>query len=642
MSTEQPRSVSSTETDSPFLPPLMAPERWYNAGSSLLLVFAACIIAILPLPICCDVFARTFLGFSLSGIAEMETLALVLIAFTAMPFVTASRTHIAIDIFFEHFSHATRQRLELFSCLLCACMLLFFSMHIFQAVPGNNAVTPSLLLPESFFVIITGGGLVLVAVGMLFQVLHILKERMSVRDFWVILVALAVTAFFYLPELYRASGLNLSKLGLGLAGFALLFALLLLRVPIGLAMCCIGIIGMLSLMRSEKAVWSLLSLVPYRETANFVLVAVPMFMFMGEITSVTGISRDMFDCAYKWLGRMPGGLACASVGGCAGFGAICGDSLPTVIAMSSVALPAMNATGYAPSLSCGALAAGGTLGILIPPSMGFVFYSIMTEESVGKLFVAGIVPGLVLTLIFMAIIVFMVWRDPSLAPPAPHFPLREKVRSLVGLIPMLGLFIVVIGGILAGLFTPGEGGGIGSFGAVLYALCRGQMSWRGFRQAVMNTAKITGRIFVILMGVYVFGVFLTSSRLPALLAQFVVGLEFNKYVILAIVIAIYILMGCVMNITPMMLLTLPSIYPTIQSCGFDGIWFGVITVIVMEMGMITPPVGMNVFTLASLAPNTTMLTIFKGVIPFVLGMALCILLIIIFPQIALWLPQTLL
>lgn len=315
--------------------------------------------------------------------------------------------------------------------------------------------------------------------------------------------------------------------------------------------------------------------------------------------------------------------------------------MTTVVTMSAVALPAMRENNYAPRLAAGALAAGGTLGILIPPSMGFIFYSIMTEESVGKLFIAGVVPGILLACIFIGIIIIMVKRDPALAPPSAKFPLEEKVRSLVGLIPMILLFVLVVGGIMTGYFTPGEGGAVGAFCAFLYAVVRRQMTVSGLRSALFSTALMTGKIFVILVGVYVFGAFLATSRLPALLARFVAGLDLSMYAILAVVIFIYIILGCVMNIIPMMLLTLPSIYPTIQSLGIDGIWFGVITVIVMEMGMITPPIGLNVFTMASLAPDISMGTVFKGVMPFFFGMILCVILVIIFPQLALWLPSSL-
>lgn len=623
-------------------PPICIAESLYNRIASILFMLGMLLIAMLPLPIMADIIARHLLGFTFDGITELETLSLVLIVFLTMPYVTVLRGHIVIDMFFNLFTEKNKLRLIFFNYLLCTCISALLGYQTLLKGITSKSLTPALQLSEGFFICFAGIGLLIVCIGMFFQFLRSGHNLIKHKDWWGLCVSiLLVAALFLLPVTYKLSGLRFSKLAIGSLGFLLLFTLLFLRMPIGFGLALLGTQGLLITTRTPMAAFSLVSEVPYREVANFILVAIPMFMLMGEITSLSSISRDMLSCANKWMGRMPGGLACASVGGCAGFGAICGDSLTTVITMSSVALPEMRRNNYATTLSAGSLAAGGTLGILIPPSMGFIFYSIMTEQSVGKLFVAGIVPGIILTMIFMSIIVIMVKRNPTLAPPSPAFDMADKLRALLGLLPMVALFVVVVGGIMMGMFTPGEGGAVGALCAFLYALVRRQITIQGLGKALYNTALMTGKIFVILVGVYVFGAFLATSRLPALLAEFVIQLEMNRYVVLAVIIFIYILMGCVMNIIPMMLLTLPSIYPTIETLGFDGIWFGVVTVIVMEMGMITPPIGMNVFTMASLAPDISMGAIFKGVMPFFIGMCVCVLLIILFPQLALWLPGTL-
>ncbi len=633
-------TIDYGKEDAPFLPPLVRLEHGYNLFAKIFLYVSLVIIGLLPFPVVADILARQFLGFTFTGVTEIETMALVLIAFGAMPYVTATRSHIVIDLFFDYFPQKTQRGLYLFCYALSTVIAGLLAWRLGAAALESSSFTAALYMPESMFLAYCSVSLGAVSLGMAFQALHAIRSLQENRDHLAMIIALGLAAaIFLLPAAYRVFALDWSKLAIGGVGFLILFTLLFLRVPIGLGMCCMGILGLLTIMRTPASVWSLVAEVPYREVANFVLVAIPMFMLMGELTSVSSISRDMFNCANKWLGRMPGGLACAAVGGCAGFGAICGDSMTTVITMSAVALPQMRQNNYAPSLAAGALAAGGTLGILIPPSMGFIFYSIMTEESVGKLFVAGILPGIVLTMIFMGIIVFQVKRNPVLAPASAKYSLHEKLASLAGLIPMILLFVIVVGGIMTGYFTPGEGGAVGALCAFLYALARRQLTMKGVRGALFSTALMTGKIFVILVGVYVFGVFLAQSRMPALLATFVAGLDMSMYAILAIVIVIYIILGCVMNIIPMMLLTLPSIYPTIQALNIDGIWFGVITVIVMEMGMITPPIGLNVFTMASLAPDISMGTVFRGVMPFFLGMLLCVLLVILFPQLALWLPN---
>ncbi len=632
-------SAATPEKKSPFLPPINMVESAYNKLSTYLINFTLLLLALLPIPICVDIFARSFLGLAVDGLTEVETFGIVLIAFAAMPYVTATNGHISIDIFFNKFPKRVQNILTLFSFLLCLAISLLLGILGAEGAWESIILSAILRIPEWYFIMFSAVCFFFIAMGMFFQAWHCTLEMIKTKSYVDIFLAIVFVVFFLsLPFLYKYFGLRFSRLALGGLGFLILLVLLLLRLPIGFGLACLGVMGLITIMRTPEAAFSIVATVPYRETYNLILVAVPMFMLMGELASVTGISREMFNCAYKWMGRMPGGLACAAVGGCAGFGAICGESLPTVITMTSVALPAMRENKYAPSLSCGALAAGGTLGILIPPSMGFIFYSLMTEVSVGKLFMAGIIPGLLLTFIFVLVIIFQVKRNPSLAPAAPVFTLKEKLYSLTGLLPMLLLFCLVMGGILGGFFTPGEGGAVGAAGAFLYGLVRRQITWEGLKHALFNTAVLTGKVFVILAGVYVFGAFLASSRLPNLLATFVTGLEVNRYVILGLVIVLYILLGCVMNVTPMLLLTLPAIFPTIDALGFDGVWFGVITVMVMEMGLITPPIGMNVFTLASLAPDIPMVSIFKGVLPFFVGMLICVGLILVFPQIALWLP----
>ncbi|MBO4317824.1 MAG: TRAP transporter large permease, partial [Mailhella sp.] len=334
---------------------------------------------------------------------------------------------------------------------------------------------------------------------------------------------------------------------------------------------------------------------------------------------------------------LPGGLAVATVGGCAGFGAVCGESLATVITMSAVALPAMRENNYDLSLATGSLAAGGTLGILIPPSIGFIIYSMITEESVGKLFAAGVLPGILLTAIFMTIIILVVKRRPEIAPLSPVYPLKDKISSLISLIPVIALFLVVVIGILNGWFTPAEGGALGAVLGFLYALLRRKMTAKSFWETMQRSTAMFGKIFAMFIGLKVLGAFLATSRLPNVLADAVVSLHVSPYLVLTAIILMYVLLGCVMNIMPMMMLTLPSIFPTVQAMGFDGVWFGVVLVIVMEMGQITPPVGVNVYMLASLHPEISTGTIYKGVLPFFLGMILCIFLVVCFPQIALFL-----
>lgn len=622
------------------IPPAGKVEALFNAFAEGQLKLGALLIGILAIPICVDIFCRTFLHIAIDGMMEVEIMTLVVIAFLCMGYTIVTRTPIQIDLFYLHMRARTQARLDFLANLLCLGIAAVLAYETWQQTMDWTSLTSVLRLPEKYFVAFTCLGFSTIAVAFLFQLLHSVRELLHTRDYPGLLLGVAVAVFICaLPFLYRASGVKLSGLAVGGLGFVVLMALLLVRVPIGLAMALIGLLGLLALLRRPAMAFNSIGAIPFRNTADFIFVAMPMFMLMGELTFYSGLSRDLFNCASKWLGRLPGGLAIASVGGCAGFGAVCGDSFACVVTMSSVALPPMREKRYDPAMACGALAAGGTLGILIPPSMGFIFYSIMTEESIGKLFIAGILPGILLALIFMIIIYVKSVRHPELAPREEKAPLRDKLVSTIYLIPVAALFVLVVGGIMAGAFTPGEGGAVGAMGAFLYAVARRKLHPQDLLRALRSTALMSGKIFLIFSGVYILGSFLATSRLPNLMAQAVLNLDVNRYVVLLVVCILYIILGCVMNILPMMMLTLPSIYPTIMQLGFDGIWFGVITVILMEMGMITPPVGMNVFTLSSLVPDIPMSQIFKGVIPFFFGMIVCVLILTIFPDIALVLPR---
>ncbi len=537
---------------------------------------------------------------------------------------------------FQLFSKTWQLRLLLLGEMVAMFYGVILAYYTFNAAMDETSTFAVLHWPLKPFILFSTLGLLTMALAAFFQFCHSIIDRVQQKDF---IGILCITGIFILtaamPFLYKYSGLGLSTLAVGSIGFLLVFVFLMLRIPLGMTMGFVGIIGLFALMRTTTAVGVTVGMVPFRQCSEFIFLALPMFMLMGQMISLAGLSDDLFDCAQKWFGRLPGGLAVAAVAGCAGFGAVSGDSMATCATMTAVALPPMQEKGYDLSLATGALAAGGTLGILIPPSSGFIVFSIMTEVSVGKLFTAGILPGILLTLIFMAIVMIQVKRKPSLAPKGEHISLKEKLISLKGIIPVALLFCVVVGGIMNGTFSPGEGGAIGALLSLLIAIYRGRVTIKGLYQNILKATTMVGNIFVLLVGVFIFGVFLTTSHLPMLLSEFVLSLNTSPYLILTIVLVFYILLGFVMSVQPMMMLTLPAIFPMITALGFDGVWFGVVTVIVMEMGLITPPIGLNVFTLSAVAPTIPLTTIFKGVMPFFFGMCLCVLLLILFPQIAL-------
>jgi len=360
---------------------------------------------------------------------------------------------------------------------------------------------------------------------------------------------------------------------------------------------------------------------------------------MGELAYISGLTREAYSAAYKWLGRLPGGLAIATIGGCAGFAAVCGSSEATALTMGSVALPEMRRHKYDPRLATGCIAAGGTLGILIPPSMAFVLYGLITEQSIGRLFLAGIFPGILLASLFMITIFIWAKRNPSLAPGGPKTSWREKLTAFKDIWGVVILFLVVMGGIYGGILTPTEAAAAGAFSAFLIALVRRRVTRQNVITSFMNTLVVTGFVFVIIIGAVLFGYFMAASGLTTALTEFVVGLPFSRVGILIFILAFYFILGTAMDEYAMVLITMPVLFPVILSLGFDPIWFGVLVVIMMEMAMVSPPVGMTVFVIKGIARDVSMYTVFWGAMVFSGAMAVCIAILIAFPQIALFLPN---
>lgn len=429
----------------------------------------------------------------------------------------------------------------------------------------------------------------------------------------------------------------MSPATVGIIGIGVMVLLFFSRMPIGFVMLLVGFLGF-SYMRSVEKAIGMLGMAVYGSLSVYDLAVIPLFLLMGQFAFHGGLSRDFYKTMYKWLGRLPGGLAIATIGGCAGFAAVCGSSVATAVTMGSVALPEMQKYKYDSKLAVGSIAAGGTLGILIPPSIAFAVYGIITSTPIGPLLLSGFLPGLLLTGLFMLLIYIMARRNPTLGPPGPPVSLREKVTSLKGGWGILSLFILVIGGIYLGVFTPTEGAAFGAFAALLISLGRRSLSWQNFLDTLLSTGKTSAMIFAILIGASVFSYFIAISQIPNLLADTIAGLSVHRLVILSLILFMYVILGCLMEAFSMIILTMPIIFPIIQKLGFDPIWFGVLMVIMMEMGMITPPVGLNVFVIQGVARDVPLYTIFRGTAPFVVAMVVCIIILIIFPSIALFLP----
>ena len=430
----------------------------------------------------------------------------------------------------------------------------------------------------------------------------------------------------------------MSPIVTGVIGLGVLFALMFVGLPIGFAMLLVGSVGFLYIIKLSAALHILAS-VPYGLISNYDYCVLPLFLLMGTIILNAGFGRSLFRLAHVTTGRMPGGLAVATIFACAVFAAVSSSSIACALTIGLIAIPEMRSYKYDDALAAGSVASGGTLGILIPPSGVFIIYGIMTEQSIGKLFVAGIIPGIMLALMFIAVIYIQVRLKPTLAPRGRSFSLKELISALGGCAEMLALLLLVLGGLMIGWFTPTEAGAVGACGALVLSLVRRQLSWQGFKESIIDTVRNTGMIFIILTGALVFNAFFAVTTIPMELAGWVTALPLPPVVIMLVIFVMYVLLGTFLDEVAMILLTLPVFFPVVTKLGFDPIWFGVIIVLVVEMGMISPPVGMTMFVVKGIAPDIPIETIFRGVLPFTIAVGLLMLLLLAFPQIALFLPR---
>jgi len=425
---------------------------------------------------------------------------------------------------------------------------------------------------------------------------------------------------------------------LGIIGFAALFVLIFFRMPIGFLMALLGF-GGFALIVSPDAALNLLAKDFFSIFSSYNLTVIPLFVLMGQIAFHAGISSRLFDTAYRFIGHLPGGLAIATIGACAAFAAICGSTNATAATMASATLPEMKRYNYDPGFATGVVAVGGSLGILIPPSVIFIVYGIMTEQSIGKLFISGILPGIVLTLMFIGTIILWATLKPEIGPRGPKFSFREKMASLSGVIETLIIFILVMGGLFAGVFTPTEAGAMGAFGTLLVAVISRKLTLKGFIAAISETTRISCMILVIVAGATVFGHFLAVSRIPYDIAGWISGFDLPAWVIMFFIILTYFLGGCFIDSLALIMLTVPIFYPVIIKLGFDPIWFGVVIVLVTQIGVITPPVGVNVYVVSGVARDVPLNTIFRGALPLLIALLIFTLLMIPFPGLATFLPS---
>jgi len=590
-----------------------------------------------------DVTLRYLFNRPILGSWELTELMLALLVFSTIAYTAVKKGHINVELVTSRLPPRAREIIESITLLL--------STVLFALMAWQSAVQAVILLASGsrseaygvphypfFFVVAFGSGLL--SLVLLVDLLNSLA-RLIERNRWGILIWLVLGGIVSASPIW-IDGLpwEVSPLMAGLIGMGILLILLFSGMPIGFGMAFIGILGMAYISGTEAGL-GLLRRVPYGTTATYALSVVPLFIVMGEFAYHSGLSRELYYTVYRWIGHLPGGLAMATVGACAGFAAVSGSSLATAATMGTVALPEMRRYKYDDRLATGCVAAGGTIGSLIPPSTVMIIYGIMTEQSIGRLFIAGFIPGVLEAIFYMITIYVLARLNPVMGPRGERSSYIERVKSLRYSWAVVVLFVVVIGGLYRGVFTPTEAGGVGAFGALLIAVASRRLSRQGFVASLVGAGKTSTMTFAILIGAMIFGYFLTVSRIPFLLAEFISGLAISRHVILAIVLVMYLFLGCVMDALAMIILTIPIFFPLIMSMGFDPIWFGIIMVRVVEMGIITPPVGINVFVIHGVAKDVPLYTIFRGIVPFLMADICHVALLVAFPQIALFLPTLL-
>jgi len=424
----------------------------------------------------------------------------------------------------------------------------------------------------------------------------------------------------------------------GAVGILALIIFLLLGMPIGVALGAVGFVGMVNLIGLEGALGVITNL-PFSATASFAWVCIPLFVLMGNLAAQSGIVAELFETTRNWLGRVPGGLCVATIAGCAGFGAVSGSSVATAGAIGKIALPEMFKYHYHPKLSTGCVASAGTLGSLIPPSLFMVVYGTLTESSIGKLFFAGFLPGILSAIMLMIVIVMWVKINPAMAPDVIQVSWRERFRSIKGVSGILILSVIVMGGIYGGIWTPTEAAGAGAMATLIMNAIRRKLTWDGFWTAVLDSMRLTSTLFFVCVGAYIFAAFIVLSKIPMGISEFCTTSGFSPFMFFLVVFVMYLFLGCILEPIGMMLITLPIIFPAATALGFHPIHFGILMIKFCEIGMITPPVGLNVYMIKSIVPNVPTEHIFQGITPFIIMDIIITFMLYFFPQISLLVPN---
>jgi len=619
-------------------------ERRVEPCSRYINAIGACTALVMVILVTVHVLSRALFKKPLMGTVELEELMLVILVFLGMAYTQVQKKHISVDFLTSRFSERAQEILSIATSLLSTCLffaLSWQSILLSLTYLDKGVATFNLRIPLFWIIWIIALGFFLFGVVLLkvfFQ-----AASSTIKDgkaAWVAVMVISALLFGTLPFWFGLLGLEPDLQTAQILGVIALLILLFSGMLIGAVLAVLGFLGM-AVLFGPGAGFGLFKTVPISMTASYSLCVIPFFILMGELCFHAGLSEKLYRVTYKWVGHLRGGLSMATVLACGAFSAVSGSSLATAATMGAVSLPEMRRYKYADTLATGSIAAGGTIGILIPPSVILIIYGILVEVSIAELFFAGVIPGLISLVYYLIAIHIWTRLNPKVGPTGPISGFGEKVRSLKDTWEVLCLFLLIMGGIYGGLFTPTEAGAIGASGALLFGLIRKRLSWKNLYDSLLATGRTTSMAFLVVIGTAIYGYFLTSTQLPMELANFVIGLEVPPYVILLAIIMACFALGCVMGTLPLVFITVPIFAPVVETLGYDLIWFGVIVVVVSEIGLITPPVGMNVFIMKGVAGDVPLGTIFRGIFPFLIADFARLVTLIAFPALTLFLPQLL-
>ena len=605
--------------------------RWVATAGMVIFVLMVCLTFV-------NVILRYVFNRPLLGTVELTEIMMVMVVFTGVAYTQLSKSHVTMDIVVSRLKPKPRLFMDGFNNLIGIALFVIIIWRSGVHAVETSRLTPVFDIPLNYTSILVPFGSTLLVLVLTRQFLQNIADSFVYKGkLWLSMVGVPILVIIVVIYLLVAEPISMSLPVIGIIGVILMFILFCTGMPVAFVLMGLGLVLLIHIRGMEGGL-HIIGTAWYDSVASHSWAPIMFFMLMGYICFFSAFGTDIYRIAQKFFGHFHGGLAMGSVAACTAFGAVVGDSLSGSITMTAIGLPEMRRYKYNNSLAIGTLTCSGTIGMLIPPSLGFIIYSVLTEQSLGELFLAGIIPGLICAIMFMSLVYVRCRRNPSLGPPSPRSNWEERLLSLRSGGPVALLFILVIGGIYAGVFTPTEGGGIGAAGALIFALAMRRLDWKKFTGSLVEAAKFSAMVFTLLGGAMVFGYFIVVTKLPMTMAEFVAGMDMPPIIILAFILIIYFVLGCFLPILPLILITIPIFLPIAINMGWDLVWFGVITVLMLNMGSITPPFGINLFVMKGLTGSSLGL-IYRGAMPFIMALILAVIIVVAFPDLSTWLPR---